>query len=388
MALDDRRRQSTAALHRSIRLLHDERGMSFVFVGIGMMAFMAATTLAIDVGMVMTARSQAQNSADVGALAGAVALAFNDATDHSAGGPASQSAVNASRANLIIGQPPSVTSGDVTFPNDPSGQPTRIHVDVFRNAARGNAVPTLIASVFGVLTVDIGAGATAEAIPASAATCVKPWAFPDKWTERQTPPFDMTDTFNAFPSSPTVSPDQYSNVSQSGFTGYKRANVGQQIVLKPAASGTIPAAGYYALDLPGASSYQTEIDSCNSGAMQIGDVLAAQPSGVSAQTKAGVDALVAADPSAYYDAVRKGVVTSLSSSPRVVAVPVYDPYVYDQGRQVGSPVLQIADIVGFFIESVNSNGWITGRIVPILGVTHGSGAAPANAFARAIRLVE
>ena len=57
------------------RLRHvrrDERGMAFVYVGLGFMGFLAATTLAIDVGMFMTARSQAQNSADAGALAGAI----------------------------------------------------------------------------------------------------------------------------------------------------------------------------------------------------------------------------------------------------------------------------------------------------------------------------
>ena len=43
--------------------------MSFVYVGMGFMAFLSATTLAIDVGMFMTARTQAQTSADSGALA-------------------------------------------------------------------------------------------------------------------------------------------------------------------------------------------------------------------------------------------------------------------------------------------------------------------------------
>ena len=60
-----------------IRIRHmrdDERGMSVVFVCVGLMSFVAATTLAIDVGMLMTSRSQAQNSADAGALAGATAL--------------------------------------------------------------------------------------------------------------------------------------------------------------------------------------------------------------------------------------------------------------------------------------------------------------------------
>ena len=66
------------------RLLHrlhrDERGMSLVFVGMGFMAFLAASTLAIDVGMFMTARTQAQTAADAAALAGAVALAKTTST--------------------------------------------------------------------------------------------------------------------------------------------------------------------------------------------------------------------------------------------------------------------------------------------------------------------
>ena len=108
-------------LNRLEHLRRDERGMSFMFVGVGFMAFMAATTLAIDVGMLMTARSQAQNAADAGALAGAVALAFNNATDRSTSGPAVQSAVNTARAtaNDVISAPVSIGSGDVSFPVDP-----------------------------------------------------------------------------------------------------------------------------------------------------------------------------------------------------------------------------------------------------------------------------
>ena len=85
------------------RLHRDERGMSFVFVGMGFMAFLAATTLAIDVGMFMTARSQAQTSADSAALAGAIALAFDDYTNRSAAGPAVQSAIAAARQNQVDG---------------------------------------------------------------------------------------------------------------------------------------------------------------------------------------------------------------------------------------------------------------------------------------------
>ena len=65
-------------------LRRDERGVTLIIVGAGFMALLAATTLAIDVGMFMMARSQAQNSADSGALAGAVALVFNDYNNRTA----------------------------------------------------------------------------------------------------------------------------------------------------------------------------------------------------------------------------------------------------------------------------------------------------------------
>ena len=142
--------------------------MSFVWVGIGFMAFFAATTLAIDVGMFMTARSQAQNAADGGALAGVTALVFNDWDNRTASGPAVSSAVTTAKANMVIGSAPSVLSNDVTFPVGPTGLSNRVQVDVFRTSNRLNPVATLIGPVFGLNTIDIAATATAEASPANA----------------------------------------------------------------------------------------------------------------------------------------------------------------------------------------------------------------------------
>src|SRR5258708_977679 len=147
-------------MHGIRHLRDDERGFSAVFIGLSFMAFLAATALAIDVGMFMTARSQAQNAADAGALAGATALAFNSFTDHSASGPAVTSAVNTAQANLVIGKAPSVTSGDVTFPLDPvTGQFDLVQVSVYRTQARGNPVGTLIGQLLGILTADVDATA-------------------------------------------------------------------------------------------------------------------------------------------------------------------------------------------------------------------------------------
>ena len=88
--------------NRFRHLHHDERGMSLVFVGASLMAFLTATTLAMDVGMFMVSRSQSQNAADAGALAGATALAFDSFTNRSDTGPAKTSAVSTALTNSVI----------------------------------------------------------------------------------------------------------------------------------------------------------------------------------------------------------------------------------------------------------------------------------------------
>jgi Flp pilus assembly protein TadG len=76
--------------------------MTYVFIGLSMMAFVSASMLAIDVGMLMTARSQAQNSADAGALAGATALLYDSYTDRSAGGKfIAKNGYNAGKEHMI-----------------------------------------------------------------------------------------------------------------------------------------------------------------------------------------------------------------------------------------------------------------------------------------------
>ena len=85
-------------MKRTERFRRDESGMTYVFIGLSMMAFVSASMLAIDVGMLMTARNQAQNSADAGALAGVTALVYDDWNDRSPTGPAVTNAIAAAMA--------------------------------------------------------------------------------------------------------------------------------------------------------------------------------------------------------------------------------------------------------------------------------------------------
>jgi Flp pilus assembly protein TadG len=376
-----------------IRHLRDsERGVSLVFISLGFMAFMTATTLAVDVGMFMTARSQAQNAADAGALSGAIALYFNSFTDRTSTGPAVQSALSAARANKVMSGQVSVLPADVTFPNDPSGQPTRVKVTVYRTAARGNALPTLIGQLFDINQVDTGATATAEASPANAETCVKPFTIPDKWIEKQNGPWDPDDTFDISGANPDVyiGPDDAAN-----YTGYNaERDKGFEITLKANNSTNVTASWYNPWDLPGsvgASDYRDNIEGCNSSIIDFGATPPPENGNMVGPTKQGTDALVDKDPNAHWDLSCNCVQGSAygDRSPRIVVIPVYDPIVFANGPQHGKNIdLKFTNFIGFFIEPMAGNE-VKGRITPVSGVFDGGGGpAPEGAFPKVIRLVQ
>jgi hypothetical protein len=384
------------------RLRRDERGMTFVFLGLGFMAFMAATTLAIDVGMFMTGKSQAQNAADAGALAGAVALGFNDFNDRSPSGPAVSSAISAATANAMMGAPPSVTSGDVTFPNDPLGRPTRIMVKVYRTTARSNAIPTLIGPIFGVPTVDIGATATAEASPANAATCVKPFMIPDRWREPNGAPFDpLNSTFTMYDSHGALLPasqrDTYVAAGQDGYTGYTAADKGMQLILRAGSGNNIEPTAYQSWKMDndiGGNFYRDNISGCNTQVITFSPTqptyMTQEPGNMVGPTNDGIDELIAKDPGAGWNTSCQCVRgSSFGISPRVTPLPLYDPVYYADGKANGRNAdFKLANIMGFFIDRRVGNQ-VYGFITPISGLINpNAGPAPVGAFPVAIRLVQ
>jgi Flp pilus assembly protein TadG len=385
-------------MKRFQRLRRDQSGMSYVFIGLSMMAFMSASMLAIDVGMLMTARNQAQNSADAGALAGATALLYDDYNNRTPTGPAVTNAINAAQVNQVMKGQVSVQPADVEFPNDPSGQPNRVKVSVYRRASRGNAMSTLIARFFGTATVDVAATATAEAAPTNAMTCVKPFTIPDKWIEKQTPGWDPDDTFDIVDKKgkPVVPADVYIGPNDpANYTGYDaKRDAGTVIVLKADNGSKISPSMYQAWDMPlynaGGADYRDNIANCNTSVMGYGDIIAAEPGMMTGPTAQGMTDLIAKDPSAYWDDYNKKVVSSKHPSPRVVAIPLFDPVFYDTGKRNGSNAsLKFVNYLGFFVERMNG-AEVVGRITPIGGLRKGTGFAPApvTAFPKTIRLVQ
>ena len=378
--------------------------MTFVFVGMSLLAFMAASMLAIDVGRLMTARTQAQRSADAGALAGATALVFNSFTDHSEKGPAVTSAVNTALANRVIGEPPSVKPSDVTFPfNAATGQSDLVEVTVYRSELRANPVTNLIAPIFGISTANITATARATAAPAGAAMCVLPLTIPDRWTEKQTGPWTPDDSFDLYASqgqkqnsgAPLPNPDVYVPPGQPGATGYQpQRDKGMQLVLKHNNKNKVAPSMYNAWDLPGSvggNDYKDNLARCNKKVVKLGDNMTPENGNMTGPTQQGAEELIAEDPGAQWNTTCNCVKGSaFRLSPRVRIVPLYDPTKYTEGQHTGKsqPELRVVNYLGFFVEGFNGGGELTGRIIPITGLVVPGGPPPTGAFAQAIMLVK
>jgi len=73
----------------------------------------------------------------------------------------------------------------------------------------------------------------------------------------------------------------------------------------------------------------------------------------------------------------------------VFPIPLYDPDYYADGKAHGRVAdFVVSDFLGFFAEPPVGNS-IPGRITQIIGqVDKDAGAAPANSFITAIRLVQ
>jgi len=385
----------TRFIRRVRQAREDERGMMLIFAGLGLIAFMSASMLALDVGMFMVARSQAQAAADSGALAGAIALAYDDWDDRTPTGPAVQSAIKAatSDANAVMREKVSVLPSDVTFPAI-----DRVRVRVLRTTARGNPLLPILAPMFGIDEVDMGAVATAQAAPANAMTCVKPFTVPDKWEEHQTGTWDPTDTFERYydngPNKGQLRPDAdvYIPRGQPGYTGYDAVrDRGTRVVLKATVSSTIEPGIYFPIAIggvTGASEYDWNIGNCNTTVMGFDEPLVAEPGNMVGPTATGMEDLLERDPTAEWDVANRRPVSKMSPSPRVVIIPVFDPAFYDKGKREGRTAdFKVVNYIGFFIERMQGKE-VVGRITPVSGLLTGNGPAPNGAFPKVITLVQ
>jgi hypothetical protein len=406
-----------------------ERGAVLVLVAIALVGLTALSAFVIDYGALWVARRQAQNSADAAALAGAVSMGFVDMEDKDL---ARQSALDVAAQNTVWGTVPDVTPADVTFPVCPPGSPGAgleacIRVDVFRNQREGGSpLPTFFGRLVGIQEQGVRATATAEVLFADSTDCVKPFAIPDKWLELRNdqgePGWSEEDSFERYQQTgnnkgavlspadyyePPGAPDGTHGPYGTGFTRDSTAlggtDHGRRLVLKAGNPNAAIAPGWYFPVVinpdegPGGANYRDNIAECDPTVIGPGTILETEPGNMIGPTKQGIEDLIALDPGATWNenlyggqgGISGGCMTTggCSISPRLVAVPVFDPDIYDAGKAGGRTDIQVVKVLGFFIQGMQGNdviGYLTTYPSSPRGTTSDT---PGAAFVVSIALV-
>ena len=398
------------------RVFSSQRGTILIHVAVGAIAIIAFSALVVDYGVLWASRRQAQNAADAGALAAATSLAFVDSTDRTL---ATNSALATVAQNPIWGQGPDITASDVLFlascpPGAPGVPDTCVRVNVYRNQRPGGSpLPMFFGQIVGLTQQGVRATATAQVLVGDKATCVKPFAIPDKWLEAQTPAWDpIDDDFSRYIQTGQnvgqllTPPDDYTPPGQSPGTGFKLPDdFGLELMLKAGnPSQSIQPGSYFPVRLSptdnGANDYRNNIANCNTTPIGPASVLQVEPGNMVGPTKQGMQALVDQDPLAYWDPVANGgkgapaggcmAAGTCVQSPRLVAVAVFNPDTWDAGRHqgAGNTTVTVTNILGFFTSAISGGGNVTGYFTYFPSVASGSSTlSESSAFLRTVILV-
>ncbi|MGQ9559631.1 MAG: pilus assembly protein TadG-related protein [Candidatus Oleimicrobiaceae bacterium] len=259
-------------------LLGDQRGNALALATAMMFVFLCCAGMAIDLGSILSSRTQLQSAVDAAALAGARGLIRNTET-------AISYAVVTFGANRLQNRSLQLAPGEVSFP-----AAHRVSVSVTR------PVNLFFLQLAGLQRVNISAQATAMCGTVRSTYGLKPWAVPDQHWQ-----------------------------------------VGDRVVLKTGSHGQGGGTGswHYPVCFPpinrgspvrGANAYRNNIINGASCEVEIGDRLLVEPGNMQGPTSQGVNSLLSLDPNAYWDGDHvKGSAYPGDSSPRICKIAVIDP---------------------------------------------------------------
>jgi len=382
---------STSALY----VHRDERGSVLALVAVGIVGLAGVAALAIDLGIMLTARSEAQRAAEAGAHAGAgvLMLAPSDAA-----GARAQARLVAER-NTIGNAGVQVEDEDIEVVL--AEQLVRVRVQASRE--RGNAIPTVFARVLGIDDVQVDAVAAAQAWPAGGVNCVLPFIIPDRWSKTPATPYvwpTMNETYN--PGSHFYKAWDFSGSGGLGPppTGYGTTDRGTRIQLTSGNPNQAPRPGwYYAIALPGAigaSDYRAAIRGCwdTDAVYTPGMTVQKEPGNMQGPTVQGFRDLIARDPDAVWNSLANdghGCVTDAGSeicrgSPRVRPVAMLNPTEWPTIPN-GRADITISNFAGVFVESASGgSAWV--RFIEYTGVSPASTWSANSALPKVLRIVE
>jgi hypothetical protein len=385
-----------------------------------LLGVLAALALAIDLGMLFTARAEAQRAADAAALA--AASAFQEFDPALAVAPARARAFEYAEKNHIRGA--LITAPEVTVQVETDKRLVRVWV-------RRDSLPTWFARLVGVPFAPVGAMA-AQASEGGSAKCLKPFALPDIWYDADNDAngnrlwdqgegwsFDQSQGDRYLPyTGPDGSPDEtgYGSAWRDSYdpSGVK-GDYGREIQLKytdPNSDFVLAPSMFLPWRLPtdsdqpectfgggsgdtGAAVYRRNICSCNASSVQLGTPYDIEPGNMLGPTAQGVKELIDEDPGARWSPSAnsgQGAVENSAwgdnwlSSPRVVRVAMFDP---TQVITSGMQSITFNNFGLFFIEQqLSSKDPVVGRF---LYYVDGDGQGPGptkGSLVLVLRLVE
>lgn len=371
-------------------LVSGREGQVLPVVTVALGALLGLAALAIDVGLLYHARTEAQRTADAAALAGAGALIQHPGDLLRV----RSTVIDFAASNGVRGRPVTLLPQDIDVVVDSQ----KVRVRVVLNETRGSAIPTLFARALGFREVAVASEASAGSYAANTVNCLIPVAIPDRWSEGPNPallwpgaadrfgddPFDFFRPWN--PAMPEVPP-----------TGYGQEDVGAILTLRQATAsggfraGQHPRPGHY-LPIRGSSGvdsgYKYGTARCDhpSQLWSTGQTVFTQPSDHEVDIAFGARYLIEADPAARWDHTCRCVVGSaFPVSPRIRPIALFDPR---NPPPPGSSPLEISGFAGVFVESVTGNQ-VQVRLVNYAGLNPSETLGPlAGSLARVLRLVD
>ncbi len=372
-----------------------QKGMSVAMVALCIVVLFAMAALAVDLGVLFTARTSAQHAADAAALAGAFTfIAPPNAPQPSS---AQNAAVATAAANKILGTSVAITSGNVVVDT----ATRRVTVTVPRTAAGGNAIGTFFAGIFGSGNnkADVVAKATAEAgQQGSASRCMKPIFVPN--------------TILADPNLPGTFPQNACNAKQLIFdssgsiTAFATTKLGNQVSIRPVApQKALEPSQFYSLDFgSGGSTYRCAWGQCLNycgGTAEIGcgDNLPVETGNMNGPTTQGVRNLIDSPHQDKWISIgnyQTDAGASLVTSKSLVVAPVWDDCSQTINPGTNGQKVKVIGFLELFVDGLSGQATVNAHIVgPIACPRNGGGGGGAGnpnpstgPYATPVRLIQ
>lgn len=379
-----------------------QRGMTLPLVALFIVVLFAFAALAIDLGILYTARTSAQHAADAGALAGAYTFINPNVLQPAS---AQNAAVAVAIQNKILGQ--GLTAGSFSnssaSPCPASSAATGVCVDtanrrvtVYIARTGSNSVGTFFARAIGWNSVAVTTRATAEASSAGTGSyCIKPMYMPNTALSSISDPTAACAAHQViFSSQQQLSPwIQQQNPSPLGSDTQRTLKIGNP-------NQTLTSSQFLALDfcasLPagtcnqGAQSYSCGISNCLNDCVPAGApaISCNQPYPVETgnmvgPTNQGVIQLIGqngnSSPYSWVDGSDglyfSGPNGQTTNAPNVVTVPVWDNCTQPINSGTAGQAVNVVGFLTVFIDSVNA-GTVYANVINATPCFNSPGTGP------------